>query len=62
MLYQRHFMITVRHFNNQESVGKLLLDFSLIYDTLLAIGIFALVTEQLKWPRLLGKRSGHPSA
>ena len=53
MLFQRLFMIYVRHFPDQDSVSQTLL-FCLPYSSvLIALGSFGVVTGLLKWPKLL---------
>ena len=54
MEYQRWYMITVRHFPNQESILATLGDFARYYCAFLALGVFAIATEQLGWPKLIG--------
>jgi len=54
MLYQRHYEMVVRHFPDVPSIGATLSGFAQMYVPFLALGIFALVTERLKWPRLIG--------
>jgi hypothetical protein len=53
MLFQRVFMIYVRHFPDQDSVRQTLM-ISLPYSSvLIALGSFGVVTGILKWPKLL---------
>jgi hypothetical protein len=48
-------MIQVRHFPDQLTVLRTI-QFSLYYSLpLIGIGLFGVVTDRLKWPKLLGK-------
>ena len=53
---QRSYMIQVRHFPDQPTILRII-EGCLPYTTfLVGIGLFAIVTELKKWPRLIGVR------
>lgn len=53
---QRNYMIQVRHFQDQPTVLKTIEGFLPYSIVLIGIGLFAVITEHLKWPRLIGNR------
>jgi hypothetical protein len=57
MLAERNYLIHVRGFTDQVSVGSYLLNSLKISIPLLLFGGSFVVTELLRWPRLLGQKS-----
>jgi len=56
LVAQRTYMIQVRHFPDQPTVlqtAEGCLPYSIV---LIGLGLFAVITELLKWPRLIGNR------
>lgn len=54
---QRAYMIQERNFPDQPTIQQTILYSLPISLTLIGIGLFGVVTDQLKWPRLLGSRA-----
>jgi hypothetical protein len=48
-------MIQVRHFPDQLTVQQTILSSLYISLPLIGIGLFGVITDRLKWPKLLGK-------
>jgi hypothetical protein len=55
MIAQRTYMIQVRHFAYQPTVQQTLHAEMPLSWALITMGLFALITDMLKWPRLLGR-------
>jgi hypothetical protein len=55
MMAERAYMIQVRHFPDQLTVLQTIQYSLYISLPLIGIGLFGVVTDRLKWPRLLGK-------
>jgi hypothetical protein len=55
MVYQRTYMIQVRHFPDQSTVQQTIRSALPISLALIGIGLFGVITDLLKWPKLLGK-------
>jgi hypothetical protein len=52
LLEQRTYMIQVRHFPDQRPVSQTVHDSLHITLVLIAIGLFAVLTDRLKWPQV----------
>ena len=55
VIAERTYMIQVRHFPDQLTVLQTIQHSLYISLPLIGIGLFGVVTDRLKWPRLLGK-------
>jgi hypothetical protein len=55
MMVERAYMIQVRHFPDQLTVLQTIQYSLYISLPLIGIGLFGVVTDRLKWPKLLGK-------
>jgi hypothetical protein len=55
MMAERTYMIRIRNFPDQLTVQQTILNSLYISLPLIGIGLFGVVTDRLKWPKLLGK-------
>jgi hypothetical protein len=54
MVAQRTYMIVERHFPDQPTVEQVIKSSLPVSLVLVALGLFAVITDRLKWPKLLG--------
>jgi hypothetical protein len=56
MVAQRAYMIHVRNFPDQPTVQQTMLNSLSVSLILVGFGLFGVITDLLKWPRMLGYR------